>query len=109
MHELAVVEGLVRAVEARADGGRVTVVRLDVGRLTCVSPDALSFCFDVAVQGTALAGARLEIRPIDGLARCRACGVEGPITGAFEACPCGSFDRRIVKGEELRLREFEVL
>lgn len=109
MHELALMERLVDVVEAQAFDGKITVVRLDVGRLTCVATEALTFCFDVVAQGTALAGARLEIRRIDGQAECRACGLEGPIGSAFEACPCGSFDLRITSGEELELREIEVI
>jgi hypothetical protein len=66
VHELALMEDLIAAVEEETRGPpatRVHVVRLLVGRETCVSPDALRFCFDVCARGTALEGAALEIVP----------------------------------------------
>ena len=60
MHELAIAESVVSKVLERA-GGRVTVVRLRVGCLSGVVPDALMFCFELAAAGTTLEGAALEI------------------------------------------------
>ena len=61
MHELALAESVVDAVIERTGDRHVSVVRLRVGRLAGVVPDALSFCFDLAAAGTPLAGASLEI------------------------------------------------
>ena len=61
MHELAIAESVVSSVLERTDGRDVSVVRLCVGQLAGVVPDALTFCFDLAAAGTPLAGATLEI------------------------------------------------
>ena len=53
------------ACEAAA-GQRVHTITLDIGRLTCISPDALEFCFDVVAQGTLAEGACLVTRRTDG-------------------------------------------
>ena len=45
MHELAIAESVVASVLEHTGGRRVAVVRLRVGRLAGVVPDALSFCF----------------------------------------------------------------
>lgn len=66
VHELALMESLVETVGEQAGAARVVVVRLEVGRGSCVAPDALRFCFDVCAQGTALEGATLEILRSDG-------------------------------------------
>ncbi len=108
MHELALTESIVTRVSEHAGGGRVRRVTLEVGRLTCVSPDAMRFCFDVVAEGTALEGAMLEIVEIEARARCRACGAEFPRTTLWEPCPCGSDDIERLAGEELNVKEYEL-
>ena len=61
MHELAIAESVVSSVLERTGDSRVSVVRLRVGRLSGVVPDALTFCFELAAAGTTLEGATLEI------------------------------------------------
>jgi hydrogenase nickel incorporation protein HypA/HybF len=52
---------VVEIVDARAGGARVKRVVLEVGDLTCVLPDALRFCFELATEGTVMEGAELAI------------------------------------------------
>jgi hydrogenase nickel incorporation protein HypA/HybF len=66
VHELALMDDLVAAVTTEVSDARVHVVRLEIGRLSCASPHALRFCFEVCAQGTPLEGASLEIVEIDG-------------------------------------------
>lgn len=61
MHELSITRNVVAIVSERAQGQRVTRVRLEIGRLSAVVPDSIRFCFDICAQGTPLAGAELEI------------------------------------------------
>lgn len=108
MHELALMESVVAAVGERLGTQPVLVVRLLVGRLAAVVPDALRFSFDVCARGTPLEGARLEIEPVEGRGRCRSCGAESPMQTHLCLCPCGSTDVEIVAGEELRIKHVEV-
>ena len=66
MHELALTREIVAIVCNAANGRQVNTVNLEIGRLTCVSPDALEFCLDAVAQGTPAQGARLQIRRTDG-------------------------------------------
>jgi hydrogenase nickel incorporation protein HypA/HybF len=66
MHELSVTREIVSIACNAASGKRVHVVSVEVGSLSCVSPEALAFCFDVLAQGTLAEGARLDIRRTDG-------------------------------------------
>ena len=50
MHELALTQSIVEMVAKHAQGSTVRVT-LEVGKLTCVMPDALRFCFDLAREG----------------------------------------------------------
>jgi len=109
MHELALMESLVATVE-REVAGRVMAVRLEVGALSAVVPDALRFCFDLCVEGTRLQGAELEILEVPGRGRCRRCAEELAIDGPlWPTCRCGSPDVEIVAGRELGVREVEVV
>jgi hydrogenase nickel incorporation protein HypA/HybF len=101
-------EGVVDAVIDRLGDQRVAVVRLEVGRLAGVEIEAMRFSFDVCVQGTSLADAELDIVEIAAVARCRACGAEQATRAFATPCDCGSFDRELVRGGELRLVEVEV-
>ncbi len=64
MHELAVVESVVQIVRERLGDAKVVRVRLEVGTLMAIVPDALRFCFDVCTRGTSLDGAALQIDEI---------------------------------------------
>ena len=109
MHELSLMESLVEAVQSSVRDARVVTVRLEVGQLTCVSVAALRFCFEVCTQGTAIEGAELEILEIPARGRCRSCGRDGLVHGPIPTCRCGSFDLLLHTGNELRLKELEVL
>lgn len=109
VHELALIESVMEAVADRVGDQRVVRVRLEIGQLTGVSSDALRFGFEVCVRETSLAGAELEIVEIAGLARCRGCGAEQATRTFGAPCRCGSFDRELVRGDELRLVEVEVM
>ena len=109
MHELALMQSVVSAVSDELGDQRVLTVRLEVGRLTCVFPDALRFCFDVCARGTSLEGSKLDIVEIAGRARCLDCQQVQPIVHLGELCPCGGIAMDIVAGQELRLKEVEVM
>jgi len=64
MHELSIAMSLVDAIcDELPKLGSVTVrsVRIRVGALSGVVPDALTFAFDVAADGSPIAGARLDV------------------------------------------------
>ncbi len=109
MHELAIAEEVVALVAARTNGARVTRVVLEIGRLCAVLPDAMRFCFDLATEGTAAEGARLEILESPGRGRCRACGADVVLERPFARCRCGGSDLEWLAGEELRIKEVTLI
>jgi hydrogenase nickel incorporation protein HypA/HybF len=70
VHELSIAISLVDAVcdELPRLGNRVNVRRVlvRIGPLSGVVPDALQFAFDVAVEGTPIAGAYLDVEEVAG-------------------------------------------
>jgi hydrogenase nickel incorporation protein HypA/HybF len=109
MHELSLTQSIVEVCSQRAAGARVRRVTLEIGRLTCVAPDALRFCYDVCTEGTGLEGSELEIVEIAGRARCRACGADVALADLLTPCACGSYDLDCIAGEDLRIKEMELL
>ncbi len=109
MHELAITQDIVEAVCARAGGARVVKVVVEIGKLSLVLPDAVRFCFELCCEDTPLAGAELEIVEPPGRARCCACGAEVELSRPFGRCDCGSTDLAWLSGDELRIREMEVV
>ena len=108
MHELAIAESVVDTVTQRLPGAKVTCVRLEIGALSGVVPDSIRFCFDLATEGTGLAGARLEITEPPARCRCRACGAEFQPDSPIVLCPCGSPDVAVLAGEELKIVSVQV-
>ena len=109
MHELAITQSVVEAVAARVGDVPVAVVRLRIGRLSGVLPDAPRFCFEVAAAGTSLQGATLEIEEPDGRAHCRSCGQDFTLDDPILLCPCGSADVRVVAGRELTVASVQLV
>lgn len=108
MHELALMQSLVETVGEQVGDSQVAVVRLEVGQLTCVLPEALRFCFDVCARDTKLERATLEIVAVAARGRCRRCGEEQVLESVVTVCGCGSHDLQVLSGQELRVREVEV-
>jgi hydrogenase nickel incorporation protein HypA/HybF len=63
MHELSIAKSLIDLAEANLRAaeirGRVAMVRLQVGALSGVVPDALRFGFEIATKGTLLESSTL--------------------------------------------------
>jgi hydrogenase nickel incorporation protein HypA/HybF len=103
VHELAIAESVVDTVTERLPGATVTCVRLEIGALSGVVADSIRFCFDLATEGTGLAGARLEISEPPARCQCRVCGTEFQPDGPIVLCPCGSPDVAVLSGEQLKI------
>lgn len=108
MHEMAITCSIVEIVSEAARDRQVIAVTLDVGKLSCITPSALAFCFDVAAKGTVLENARLDIREIDGWAHCSYCGAEFAAPSVVMPCTCASHDLRWLRGQELKIKSMEL-
>jgi hydrogenase nickel incorporation protein HypA/HybF len=108
MHELAIVEEVLAIAAARCGGAPVRRIKLEIGKLSAVLPDAVRFCFDLAAAETAAAGAALEIVETPGLGKCRACSADVVLERPFGRCECGGTDLEWVAGDGLRILEMEV-
>src|SRR5437763_1905484 len=109
MHELGITQEIIALVCERTGGARVRRVVLEIGKLSAVLPDAVQFCFDLCSAGTPIEGAQLEIVETPGRARCRVCGADVALERPFGQCGCGNTDLEWLAGDELRIREVELV
>jgi hydrogenase nickel incorporation protein HypA/HybF len=109
VHELSLSGAIVNTVVKHADGRRVSVVSLRVGRLRQVVPDTLEFYFGFTANGTVCEGARLEQELVPALLKCRHCGSEWEIEFPdFRCDACGGTDVEVLSGNEFEVESIEV-
>src|SRR4051794_37235961 len=101
MHELSITQSVGEAVTERTGSAAGVSVRLRVGRLPGVGPDAMRFCFELVTAGTPLEGAVLDFDRPEGRGHCRTCGAEVALPDSVLLCHCGSADVEVIAGREL--------
>jgi hydrogenase nickel incorporation protein HypA/HybF len=109
MHEMSITQGIIDICESHASGKRVLSIDVEIGELSSVVPEAITFCFEACSLGTMLEGAIINIIRVPGRGHCMDCSADTPITALFGACQhCGGYQVTIMSGEEMRVREIEV-
>lgn len=113
MHELSIAMSLVEAAcekAAELGGVRVEALNVRLGALSGVVREALEFSFDLAAEGTAIAGARLAVEEVPVTVYCPSCDEERrlPSIQHFHCPVCGAPTPEVVGGRELELATLEV-
>lgn len=107
MHEYSLVRGLLSQIEdlrKEHAAGSVISVRLMIGEFSGVEADLLQSAFLELSQGTAVAGASVDIHRTTLEARCEECGREFMVQKFRFVCPgCQSGRTTICRGDELLL------
>lgn len=112
MHELSIMESALNlALEQarKAGASRVHQIRLRIGSLSGVVPDALEFAFEALTPGTAAEGGRLTIEEVPARFWCRACDREFEADDLMSECPrCHEPSGDLRAGRELEVASLEV-
>lgn len=112
VHELSIMESalelaLEQAREARAR--RVRVIRLRIGALSGVVPEALRFAFAALAPGTLAAGAELAVEDVPARFWCAGCAREFTAAELWAECPdCHVPSGELRSGRELELTSLEI-
>ena len=109
VHEMGIACSILEIVEQEiADRfgpkprGRVEGVRVRVGQLSSVEPEALAFAWEVVREGSGLRDAELAIEVVPARAECGGCGRQFLLDeGRGECGACGNAPFRFVEGREL--------
>ncbi|WP_435626683.1 hydrogenase maturation nickel metallochaperone HypA [Candidatus Ferrigenium straubiae] len=112
MHEMSLAESVLGLIEdclIREGGQRIKMVRLEIGKLSAVEPEAMRFCFDAVARGTSAEGAVLDIVEQEGSAWCFDCNREVPLAARYDPCTtCGGFRLQVAEGTAMRVKELEI-
>ena len=112
MHELSIAQSLLEIVEQEAspfENARVVSVKLRIGKLSGVVPDALRFAFEVITKGGVAEGASLNIEEVPISIKCHQCQKVFVSEDPFMICPhCEGWDVEMVSGKELEIKELEI-
>lgn len=111
MHELSIVLSMIEQIEQEAakHRGGVRSVQVKIGELSGVDCEALRFAWEIAREGTTLAGTQLEIQRVPLLVHCPACGATHTADLQSIVCPnCVTPEQEIVAGRELELLSMEM-
>jgi hydrogenase nickel incorporation protein HypA/HybF len=112
VHELSIMQGalgiaLEQAQKAGAE--RVVALRLRIGALSGVVPDALQFAFEALAPGTPAEGARLIIEDVPARFWCMPCNREFQAEDLFSECPnCHTPSGDLRAGREMEVASMEI-
>ena len=102
MHELSICHAIARTAVEHAEGRQVTQVKVQIGHLRQVVPDALQFSWGAVSSTTDLRDAQLVIEQVPAVIECNDCGARTTLDLPILACgACDGFDVRLLSGEEL--------
>ena len=137
MHEVSIAMSILSVVEQafRETPGakKVTRIKLQIGMLSMVDPEALRFALKTVAKGTPAEDAEIEIEMVKPVFRCNRCGYtwevrdedvkrisEDPqlstlvhiypdVVSKYLSCPrCGSNDIEIVKGKGVIVHSVDI-
>lgn len=112
MHEVSLMQDtLILAVQEarRAGGSRIHRLQMQVGPLSGVVPEALSFAFEILAKGTMAEGASLQIEAMPIVCHCAGCAREFTSPDMYCECPtCGTPSLDVRRGREMQLSSLEV-
>jgi hydrogenase nickel incorporation protein HypA/HybF len=112
MHELSIMQSaLEQALEQARQAGaqRVHEIRLRVGALSGVVPEALQMAFEALTVGTTAEKAVLKIEAVPARFWCVSCDREFASEKIFAECPrCRCVSRELCTGRELELASLEI-
>jgi hydrogenase nickel incorporation protein HypA/HybF len=112
MHELSIMQSALSLAldQARQAGAvRVHTIRLRIGALSGVVPDALEFAFEALTPGTLAEGSQLAIEHVPARFWCATCTREFQSNDMFAECPdCHSLSGELRAGREMELASLEI-
>jgi hydrogenase nickel incorporation protein HypA/HybF len=111
MHEVSIVEGLIDILKETAQQHgltKITGVKLRIGAMRQIVPDALEFAFEIVGKGTIAEGASITITHIPTRAKCNKCEHEFTVEEyCFFCSSCGSSQVTVTEGKELYIDSLE--
>jgi hydrogenase nickel incorporation protein HypA/HybF len=108
MHEFSIAQNIIEIVEDSVQQNNLTHVEeieLEIGELSGIEITALETALECLFPGTMLENAKVNMKIIKGIMRCRQCNHEFTSSDMLSPCPnCHSLGSQIINGKELRVK-----
>lgn len=112
MHEISIMQSTLDLAchTAQASAAtRIHALRMRVGAMSGLVPEALQFAFETLREGTLAGGARLEIEMVPASCWCADCQSEFECVDWLQECPqCHRVSNELRHGLELELASVEI-
>lgn len=113
MHEISLLENVRDILQEHAETqqfSQVKKVTLEIGKLSCVEPEALKFGFEVVMKNSLAENAELNITELEGLAQCDKCKQTITIEALYDPCSiCNHPFVTIIQGNEMKIQNLIVI
>ncbi len=112
MHELSIAQSMLGIIEQESapyKKAKVTGIRLRIGKLSGIVPDALRFAFEIISKGGVAEDASLDIEEVPISIKCNLCKEAFISEDPFMIGPnCEGLDVEMISGRELEIKEIEI-
>ena len=122
MHEFSISSEIVRTVLEEVEknrGKKVLSIQLEIGELTLLNQEQVTFWVQELLKGSVAEGARVKVKEIQARIKCESCGYKGRNSSGQRdlfrhfiplSCPvCGSIKIKVEKGGECTLRRIQAI
>lgn len=113
MHEISLLENVRDILLDHAKTqhfSQVKKITLEIGKLSCVEPDALKFGFDIVMKGSLAENAELILTEVEGLGLCDQCKKTITIETLYDPCSiCNHPFVTIIQGNEMKIKDLIVI
>ena len=111
MHELALAEQLLHVIKQAASDNnlrKVIIVKIIVGEMMAVVPEALEFSFQVLSRNTVAEGTKLVLEKQQALSQCSQCGhIYSWLEHGYRCPSCNNLGGTIIQGRDLYIDYLE--
>lgn len=106
MHEMGIALQIIKiavdAIPSNMPHCKINTVNVEIGTLSSIVPDSLSFCFEVGSKDTPCSDAELVIDIVPAVMKCNDCLSEWDIDEmAFECRNCQSINLQTIKNSDI--------
>lgn len=113
MHEITLCQYALESIEQHArenNARRITAVWLEIGAFSCVEPEALRFCFDIACRETLAEGCQLHLETPKAESWCHDCQQAiALLSPGVLICPqCAGRNLRVNADDGMKIKRIEI-
>lgn len=113
MHEITLCQNAVEIMQEfgrQNNARRITAVWMEVGAFSCVEPEALTFCFELACRETLAQGCELNLATPAAVSWCHDCQQDiRLLSPGVLLCPqCGGRNLRVIADDGMKIKRIEI-